>query len=68
MNLGCFGKHDKTSHIVLLQIDTLHCQQKELLHIGGQGKSIICVLHVLQLAKRHFLGRSDIDKACLGMK
>ena len=25
------------SHIVLSQIDTLHCQQKELEHKGGQG-------------------------------
>ena len=31
-------KHDTAegSHIVLSQIDTLHCQQKELEHKGGQ--------------------------------
>ena len=46
------------SHIMLLQIDTLHCQQKELAHKGGQtySQSMVHVLHVQWLAKRHVLG------------
>ena len=31
----------------LLQMDTLRCQQREMKHKGGQGKSIMCALHMI---------------------
>ena len=33
--------------IVLLRIDTLGCQQKEMGHKGGQRKSMMCALYTL---------------------
>ena len=38
--------------IALPRIDTLGCQQKEMGHKGGQGKSMMRALYVLRYAKR----------------
>ena len=32
------------NHVMLLQINTLHCQQKDLKHKGGEGKSMMHML------------------------
>ena len=41
---------------VLLGIDTLSCQQKEMGHKKDRGKSMIRVYYVLWYAKRHLSG------------
>ena len=66
MILGCFRtareENSKAvgSHIMESQIDTLRCLQKNCNTKEDKGKSMIRVLCVLQLAKKHVLGQSDI--------
>ena len=48
--------------ITLLQIDTLGCQQKEWDTKEDKGKFMMRALYVLQYAKRHVSGRSDVEQ------
>ena len=61
MNLVTWTKALTGIHIILLQIDTLpkmNWDTKE-----DEGKSMISVLYVLQLPKKHILGQSEMKKS-----
>ena len=45
-----------------MQIGIFSCHQKEMEHKGGKGKSVMCVLYVLWLEKRHALRWSSVDQ------
>ena len=48
--------------ITLLRIDTLDSQQKEMDTKEDKGKSMMRALYVLQYAKRHVSGLSDVEQ------
>ena len=52
------GKH---TCVILSQIDTLHCQWKNWNTREDNGKSMIHVLYVMQLVKRHISGQSNVE-------
>jgi len=68
-NLDCFRNDEKgmtkpmRSHIVQLQIDTLHYQQKELEHNGGQRYvHDTCIVHTAVGKKAHLGEHSNIEQ------
>ena len=68
---GKYGRFPFTNGkpcILLAQINTLGCklgfQQKEMGHKEGQwySKSMMCAFYVLQYAKRHISGQSNVEQ------